>query len=340
MGRRKKKGRPVSGWLILDKHKGMTSTQAVGKAKRLFNAQKAGHAGTLDPLATGILPIAFGEATKTMSYAVDGPKAYRFTIRWGIETTTDDTEGETTQQSDTRPLVSDVEDALDDFIGEIEQVPPQYSAIKVAGERAYDLARDGETVDLKPRLIVIDDLRLVEQPDDDHVVLEAECGKGTYVRAIARDLGRKLGCYSHVTDLRRLRVGPFLEESAVTFADLDAEIEDAQEPGADQDFDPVADKSTSDPVTSDPMTFAPSTALGNQLDMFLQPCEFALTDLTEVTLQSGDAASLTRGQAVLMRGRDAPIFTGPFYATCRGRIIAIGEADKGTLRPTRVFNLA
>ncbi|MEL7088868.1 MAG: tRNA pseudouridine(55) synthase TruB [Planctomycetota bacterium] len=340
MGRRKKKGRPVSGWLILDKHKGMTSTQAVGKAKRLFNAQKAGHAGTLDPLATGILPIAFGEATKTMSYAVDGPKAYRFTIRWGIETTTDDTEGETTQQSDTRPLVSDVEDALDDFIGEIEQVPPQYSAIKVAGERAYDLARDGETVDLKPRLIVIDDLRLVEQPDDDHVVLEAECGKGTYVRAIARDLGRKLGCYGHVTDLRRLRVGPFLEESAVTFADLDAEIEDAQEPGADSDFDPVEDKSTSEPATSDPMTFAPGTALGNQLDTFLQPCEFALTDLTEVTLQSGDAASLTRGQAVLMRGRDAPIFTGPFYATCRGRIIAIGEADKGTLRPTRVFNLA
>ncbi|MEO1544741.1 MAG: tRNA pseudouridine(55) synthase TruB, partial [Pseudomonadota bacterium] len=225
MGRRNKRGRPLSGWLILDKHKGMTSTQAVGKAKRLFDAQKAGHAGTLDPLATGILPIAFGEATKTMSYAVDGPKAYRFTVRWGIETTTDDTEGEATQTSDNRPLLSAVEAALEDYIGEIEQIPPQYSAIKVSGERAYDLARDGETVELKPRLIVIDDLRIVEQPDDDHIVLEAECGKGTYVRAIARDLGRQLGCFGHVTDLRRLRVGPFLEESALTFVDLDAELE-------------------------------------------------------------------------------------------------------------------
>ncbi|MEO1282810.1 MAG: tRNA pseudouridine(55) synthase TruB, partial [Pseudomonadota bacterium] len=208
-------------------------------------------------------------------------------------------------------------------------IPPQYSAIKVSGERAYDLARDGETVELKPRLIVIDDLRIVEQPDDDHIVLEAECGKGTYVRAIARDLGRQLGCFGHVTDLRRLRVGPFLEESALTFVDLDAELE----AGA-----PREDASKGDGAAEEVVLRQPAAT--NPLDEFLQPCEFALTDLTEVPLQSGDAASLARGQAVLMRGRDAPIFTGSFFATCRGRLIAIGEAEKGTLRPTRVFNLA
>jgi len=322
MPRRKKKGRRVNGWLILDKPHAMTSTQAVGKAKRLFDAQKAGHAGTLDPLATGILPIAFGEATKTMPFAVDGPKSYRFTIRWGIETTTDDTEGEVVETSGRRPLLPDVEDALEDYIGEIQQVPPRYSAIKVDGERAYDLARDGETVELAARTVLIEDLRVIDQPDDDHVVLEADCGKGTYVRAIARDLGRQLGCFGHVTQLRRLSVGPFQEENAVTFEDLEAELEEARAP----DHEP--DEGDPQPVTGE-----------NPLDSFLQPCEVALEELTEIPVQSGDAASLARGQQVLVRGRDAPIFSGPFYATCRGRLIAIGEAEKGTLRPTRVFNL-
>lgn len=325
MARRKKKGRPVNGWLILDKPKGVTSTQAVGRCKRLFDAQKAGHAGTLDPLATGILPIAFGEATKTMTYAVDGPKSYRFTIRWGIQTTTDDAEGEAVQSSDKRPLMSDVEAALDDFIGEISQVPPQFSAIKVDGERAYDLARDGESLDLPARIITIDDLRIVDQPDDDHIVLEADCGKGTYVRAIARDLGRQLGCYGHVSDLRRLRVGPFVEDNAIPLDDLHAQMGETNSASAPPDR------------TATEMIPAPVT--GNPLDGYLHPCEFVLTDLTEIPLASGDAASLARGQAVLVRGRDAPIFSGPFFATCRGRIVAIGEADKGTLRPTRVFNL-
>ncbi len=341
MARRKKKGRPVNGWLILDKPKGMTSTQAVGRAKRLFDAQKAGHAGTLDPLATGILPIGFGEATKTMSYAVDGPKAYRFTIRWGAETTTDDTEGDITNTSDARPRFDDIEAALDDFIGEVEQVPPQYSAIKVDGERAYDLARDGEMFDLPARLVVIDDLRIVEVPDDDHVILEAECGKGTYVRAIARDLGRKLGCYGHVTDLRRLQVGPFDEDSAVTFEDLEAELADAAAEAGEDVPDQGAANGSHAEAPHDDVTASAVSAQSppDTLDAFLHPAQFALADLTEIPVQSGDAASLARGQPVLVRGRDAPIFTGPFFATCRGRLVAIGEAEKGTLRPTRVFNM-
>ncbi len=303
---RRKKGRPVNGWLILDKAKGRTSTQALAQVKRLFDAQKAGHAGTLDPLATGVLPIAFGEATKTVSFAVDGEKAYRFTVRWGAETTTDDTEGEVTETSDKRPTVEDIETRLDGFIGEIEQVPPQFSAIKVDGQRAYDLARDGEAPELEARTVVIDDLRLVEVPDGDTAVFEAECGKGTYVRAIARDLGRDLGCYGHVIELRRLQVGPFDDDMALT-AD---ELADALEQGGQE-----------------------------ALAEFLHPVEAALDDLTELALSPADAANLARGQTVLMRGRDAPIFTGPFYATSRGRLIALGEAERGQLRPTRVFNL-
>ncbi len=200
----------VNGWVVLDKPVGLTSTQAVSKLKRLFNAKKAGHAGTLDPLASGILPVAFGEATKTVPFVQDGEKAYRFTVQWGVETDTDDTEGKATQTSDLRPEPAAVEALLPQFTGEILQRPPAFSAIKVNGERAYDLARDGELVDLAPRLITIHALRMVSF-DRDHAVLEAECGKGTYVRAIARDLGRALGCFGHVAALRRTRVGPFFE---------------------------------------------------------------------------------------------------------------------------------
>lgn len=303
---RRKKGRPISGWLVLDKPLGRTSTQALAAVKRIFDAQKAGHAGTLDPLATGVLPIAFGEATKTVSYAVDGEKAYRFTVRWGEETTTDDSEGEVTQTSAKRPTIEDIEACIDDFTGEIEQVPPQYSAIKIDGQRAYDLARDGETPELAARTVVIDDLRIVEVPDDQSTVFEAECGKGTYVRAIARDIGRKLGCFGHVTALRRLRVGPFNDEIAVP---LDELAETFEEGG----FEALED--------------------------FLHPVEAALHDLTELQVTPADAASLARGQTVLLRGRDAPLFAGAFYATSRGKLVALGEADKGQLRPTRVFNL-
>lgn len=303
---RRKKGRPVNGWLILDKSAGRTSTQALAAVKRLYDAQKAGHAGTLDPLATGVLPIAFGEATKTVSYAVDGEKAYRFTVRWGAETNTDDSEGEVTKSSPNRPTIPEIETCMDDFVGQIEQVPPQFSAIKVDGQRAYDLARDGEEPVLDARTVIIDDLRLIDSPDPDTAVFEAECGKGTYVRAIARDMGRQLGCYGHVIELRRLKVGPFTDEIALSHDDL---LEAFEAGGLEA------------------------------LAEFIHPVEASLHDLTELSLTPSDAASLARGQTVLMRGRDAPIFTGPFYATSKGKLVALGEAERGQLRPTRVFNL-
>lgn len=306
MGRRKK-GNPVHGWVILDKPVGMTSTQAVGFVRRAFNAQKAGHAGTLDPLATGILPIALGEATKTVPFAVDGDKAYRFTVSWGAETSTDDREGPVTSESAKRPARAEIEALLPDFTGEIMQVPPVFSAIKIAGERAYDLARDGETVELEPRPVVIKSLTLVAQPDDATAVFEAECGRGTYVRAIARDMGRRLGCFGHVSDLRRTRVGTFEEASAVTPSDIEAAAE-----GGDEASSVMA---------------------------LLQPVESALYELPELLVSPTDAASLVRGQPVLIRGRDAPILSGPAYATSKGRLIALGQLDKGALHPTRVFNL-
>lgn len=302
---RRKKGNPVHGWVILDKPINMTSTQAVGAIRRAFNAQKAGHAGTLDPLATGILPIALGEATKTVPFAVDGEKAYRFTVRWGVETTTDDAEGSVVKTSDKMPERQEIEAILQRFIGEVQQVPPAFSAIKIAGERAYDLARDGEQVVLEPRTVFIERLTLVEQPDAATSVFEAECGKGTYVRAIARDMGRLLGCYGHVIGLRRTRVGPFDEDNAVTLAEIQAAAETDE-----------------------------AAALN-----LLAPVEMALADLPELLVSQSDAASLARGQAVLIRGRDAPVLTGPAYATLKGRLIALGELDKGALHPTRVFNL-
>ena len=207
MGRRKK-GRAVHGWINLDKPLDMTSTQAVSAVRRIFDAKKAGHAGTLDPLASGVLPIALGEATKTVPFAQEAGKIYRFTIRWGEETTTLDAEGEVVRESDVRPAREAIEAALDGFTGEIEQVPPAYSAIKVEGERAYDLARAGERVELKARTVTIDSLKLLDCPEPDLAVLEMGCGKGAYVRALARDLAHQLGTVAHVAALRRVRVGP------------------------------------------------------------------------------------------------------------------------------------
>ena len=304
---RRKKGTPVHGWLILDKSGGQTSTQALGTVKRIFDAQKAGHAGTLDPLATGILPIAFGEATKTVSFVVDGAKAYRFAVRWGAETTTDDREGEVVRSSPARPTRADIEALLPRFIGEIMQTPPQFSAVKIEGQRAYDLAREGEHVEIEPRPVVIDGLHLVDMPDDDTAVLEAECGKGTYVRAIARDLGRLLGCFGHVVELRRTQVGPYAEDDAYTIDEIRQIVE--QE--------------------------GPDAVL-----RLLLPIETALDDVPALAVSPSDAASLARGQSVLIRGRDAPMISGPIYATVKGRIIALGEVEKGELKPTRVFNLA
>jgi tRNA pseudouridine55 synthase len=320
---RRKKGKPVHGWLILDKPAGMTSTQAVGLVKHLFDAQKAGHAGTLDPLATGILPIALGEATKTVSFAVDGSKAYRFTVRWGAETTTDDAEGEVAVTSEHRPRLDAIEALLAEFIGEISQVPPQFSAIKIQGERAYDLAREGETVEIEARTVRIEDLRIVDMPDDATTVFTAACGKGTYVRALARDLGRRLGCYGHVIALRRTEVGPFGEDDAVTRAELEAASAAARRADDDAGVAQVALAGSRPRALSD----------------LLLPVEAVLADVAGLVVSSADAARLQRGQAVIVRGRDAPILSGPFYAMCKGRLVALGEAEQGELRPTRVFNL-
>jgi tRNA pseudouridine55 synthase len=213
------KKRDVNGWIILDKGVGMTSTHAVAVVKRSLSAKKAGHAGTLDPLASGILPIALGEATKTVPFVMDGRKSYVFTVAWGAETNTDDTEGDVVERTDKVPDPAAIEALLPRFTGSVQQVPPRFSAIKIKGERAYDLARDGEVVELQPRTVEIDRLSLVHH-EGDRSVLEADCGKGTYVRAIARDLGRALGCLGHIAALRRTRVGPFSEEDAVVVDDL------------------------------------------------------------------------------------------------------------------------
>lgn len=303
---RRKKGDPIHGWLILDKPTGMTSNRALGIAKRLLNAQKAGHAGTLDPLATGVLPIAFGEATKTVSYAVDGSKSYRFAVRWGAETTTDDLEGDVVKTTGKTPTPAEIEAVLPSFVGEIEQVPPKFSAIKVNGERAYDLARDGEDVQLKARTVSIQSLEIADCTGADQTVFETDCGKGTYVRALARDMGRALGCLGHIVELRRTRVADFTEDSAIGLADFEDTVSDQQ---------------------------------AEEKAGVLQPVSIALADLPDFKVTPNDAASLARGQSVIMRGRDAPIASGEGYATCGGKVVALVEADRGSLKPFRVFNL-
>ncbi len=304
----KRERRDVHGWVVLDKPVGMTSTHAVAVVKRLFNAKRAGHAGTLDPLASGGLPIALGEATKTVPFVMDGRKRYRFTVRWGEERDTDDTEGRVTRTSEARPAADAIRALLPRFTGVIEQVPPQFSAIKVQGERAYDLARDGEVVALAPRPVEIHELTLVEQPDSDHSVLEAECGKGTYVRALARDMGRILGCHGHICALRRTLCGPFTEEDMIPLAELEA----------------LCDRAAS--------------GEGSLADALL-PVETALDDIPALAVTRADAARLHRGQAVLLRGRDAPISNGTVYVTVGGRLLALAELGNGELIPKRVFNL-
>ncbi|MEP9354220.1 tRNA pseudouridine(55) synthase TruB [Xanthobacter sp. KR7-65] len=296
--------RDLDGWVLLDKPTGMTSTQAVAVVKRIFGAKKAGHAGTLDPLASGCLPIAFGEATKTVPYVMDGRKTYRFTVRFGIETDTDDAEGKPVATSDERPSDAEIVVALDAFRGEIMQVPPAYSALKIGGERAYDLARDGEEVVLEARPVTIFRIDLVERPDADHAVLEAECGKGTYVRAIARDLGRMLGARGHVSTLRRACVGPFPEEDLVPLDEL-RERADAGEEALMDALDPVA---------------------------------LALEEIPQITVTPQDAHRLRCGQSIILRGRDAPIVEGHAAVFCQGALIAIGDGEGGEVFPHRVFN--
>ncbi len=298
MNQKKSNRAVVDGWVVLDKPVGMTSTQAVSRLKRIYNAKKAGHAGTLDPLASGILPVAFGEATKTVPFVQDGEKTYHFTVHWGAETNTDDSDGEVVETSQARPARSAIEALLGQFTGEILQVPPCFSAIKIAGERAYDLARGGETVELQPRRVTIHRLAIVEHLGDETKLL-MDCGKGAYVRAIARDLGRLLGCFGHVSELRRTRVGPFLEDDAFGFEEIEAE--------------------------------------GGSSDALL-PVEAGLAELPCVIVDRDGAARLRRGGSLILRGRDAPI-GGVVYAACGGTPVAFGEVVEGALEPSRVFNL-
>ncbi|CEJ11438.1 tRNA pseudouridine synthase B [bacterium YEK0313] len=293
----------VHGWIVLDKALGQTSTHAVSAVRRLFNAKKGGHAGTLDPLASGLLPIALGEATKTVPFVMDGRKTYRFTVTWGSETTTDDTEGEVVARSDARPDRAAVEALLPRYTGTIMQVPPKFSAIKVDGERAYDLARDGEAVELAARPITIDSLKLVSFSPE-AAAFEAECGKGTYVRAIARDLGRDLGCFGHVTALRRTRVGPFGENDTVSLDEL-RELQEGR----------IGDQSLEDA---------------------LLPVEAALAEVPEVQVTRDAAARLTRGQSAILRGRDAPL-AGTVWVSAGGDPVAVCEVERGELVPKRVF---
>ncbi len=307
---RRKKGEAVSGWVNLDKPYDLGSTHAVSRVRRAFNAQKAGHAGTLDPLATGILPLALGEATKTVPFLMDADKTYRFVIEWGRTTATFDREGETTAQSDVRPTVEQVEAALPAFVGEIDQVPPAYSAIKVDGERAYDLAREGVEFELKTRKVRIDALSVVAAPDADHVELEMDCGKGTYVRAVVRDLADALGACGHVSQLRRTRVGAFTEATAISLETL-------------ENFDYDA-----------------------RLSDALLPVETALDDIPALAVTEEDAFRLAQGRPIVLVPRQvetlkAQLTPGDRTVSAMNgeKIVALCEMRAGRLNPVRVFQL-
>ena len=309
MGRRRK-GEAVSGWICLDKPYDLTSTQAVGKVRRIFNAQKAGHAGTLDPLATGVLPLALGEATKTVAYMVEADKGYRFTISWGASTTTLDREGEIIARSDVRPTPAEVKAVLHEFEGEIMQVPPIYSAIKVDGERAYDLARAGEEVELKARPVMIHGLAVGETPDADHIELIMDCGKGAYVRSVVRDLALRLGAEAHVSALRRTRVGAFTEARAIGLDFLEELGHKARQSEA------------------------------------LLPVETALDDIPALAVTDEDAFRLKQGRSIVLVPRQVETLRAGLApgartvsAMCRGVMVALCEMRAGKLEPTRVFHL-
>ena len=300
MGRRRK-GRDISGWLVVDKPAGLTSTAVVNKVRWALEAKKAGHAGTLDPDATGVLAVALGEATKTVPYVTDALKAYEFEIRLGQATNTDDAEGEVIAQSDLRPTEDDIKDALSAFIGDIEQVPPQFSAVKVDGERAYKRARDGEEMTLAARPLYVDSLLLIDRPDTDHVLLEMVCGKGGYVRSIARDLGAALGCLAHVRTLRRVWSGPFDAENALDLETIE------------------------------------TLARTPELDAHVQPLEIALSDMPEVKATAEGAVRLRNGNPgmVLASGIE---YGETCWASFEERALAIGRYKSGELHPARVIN--
>lgn len=313
MGRRKK-GQNISGWVALDKPAGLTSTQALGKLRRLLDANKAGHAGTLDPLATGILPIAFGEATKTIPFCQDFTKVYEFTVTWGEERDTDDAEGQIINTSDTRPQEKDIISVLKDFKGEISQLPPLFSAIKINGARAYDMARAGETPDLKPRPVYIEALTLLET-ETDKAHFECVCGKGTYIRSIARDMGRMLGTYGYVSALKRTEVGPFQIEDAVSLANLEEISHSAR------------------------------------LESAVLPVQTVLDDIPALAVSEEEAGRLRRGQSLQFFSRPHAArlqqlgaeleHTGSLQAQAllKGDLVALIELDGVEVKPARVFNL-
>lgn len=302
MNQVRSKKRAISGWVVLNKPYDMTSTQAVGKVRWLLGAAKAGHAGTLDPLATGILPIALGEATKAVPQVQDGTKIYRFAIGWGRATSTDDAEGEVIATSDVRPEVAALEAVLPRFTGTIMQRPPAFSAIKVDGERAYDLARAGEAVELAARPIDVDAIRLVEHGGDASV-LEVTCGKGTYVRALARDIAEMLGTVGHVTRLHRAAVGPFADANAITLEDLEA------------------------------------AEAGAARDALIAPVEMGLADLAEIRLDASQAGAVGNGNAILLTGANAPLALDECWVSFKGRVLATGSVEFGQFKPRRVYNL-
>jgi tRNA pseudouridine55 synthase len=298
---RTRKGRDISGWLVVDKPAGPTSTAVVNKVRWALEAKKAGHAGTLDPEATGVLAIALGEATKTVPYITDALKAYEFTVRLGVSTNTDDAEGEVLKTSDLRPDDEAIKEALAGFIGDIEQVPPQFSAVKIDGERAYKRARDGEEMEIAARPLFVESLLLIDRPDADHVTLEMVCGKGGYVRSIARDLGAVLGCYGHVRELRRIWSGPFDAGDGLTIAQIE---EMARTP---------------------------------ELDTHLLPLEQGLVDLPEVKATAEGAVKLRNGNPGMVIAHDVE-YGDECWASFDGVAVAVGRFKSGELHPNRVFN--
>jgi tRNA pseudouridine55 synthase len=298
---RRRKGRDISGWLLVDKPAGMTSTAVVNKVRWAFDAKKAGHAGTLDPAATGVLAVALGEATKTVPYITDALKAYSFTVRFGQATNTDDAEGEVIATSDARPTDEEIRAALPRFAGEILQVPPQFSAVKIDGERAYARAREGEAVEIAARPLFVESIRLLDRPDPDHAVLEMVCGKGGYVRSLARDLGEALGCLGHVTQLRRIWSGPFdAEEDGVSLEEIER------------------------------------LARTEDIDGLLRPLEEGLADLPELRCTAEGAARLRNGNPGQVLTSEAE-YGEEAWASFQGQAVAVGIYRAGELHPNRVF---
>ncbi len=298
---RTKKGRVVSGWLVVDKPAGITSTAVVNKVKWAFEAQKAGHAGTLDPDATGVLAVALGEATKTVPYVTDALKCYRFVVTFGAATDTDDASGAVISTSEARPSDAEIAEALVAFRGDIQQIPPQYSAVKIDGERAYDLAREGTAMDIAARPLWVEQLEVIARPDADHVELEMVCGKGGYVRSIARDLGAALGCLGHVDWLRRTWSGPFVAGEGISLDEVQR------------------------------------IARTEELDAWLKPLELGLADLPELVATPEGAARMRNGNPGMVIASGVE-WGDEAWASYQGRAVAVGHYKAGELHPSRVFN--